>query len=356
MEDIKKTDVIDLRIVARKIYKRRKTFFITWFVVFVISCAIILCVPRYYVTNVKLAPEMGGTSAGGVLSIASSFGFDLGSMETTDAISPLIYPDLFESNDFVVSLFDIKVENIDGDIKTDYYTYMTQYQKKTLFKIPFIWLRKQIKSLFKEKKNMSFSEDGSYVNPFMMSEEQEMLVEGVKSKITCGVDKKTVMITITVEDQDPLVCAIMADSVSARLQQFITEYRTSKARVDYEYYKALAQDAKLEYETALQRYSEYTDKYRNAVIQIYVSERDKLENDMQMKYNTYTAMNTQLETAKAKVQERTPAFTMIQGPSVPNKPEGPKRMLFVIGMLFVSTIFVVAYIMKDDIMSQLKLK
>ena len=44
-------------------------------------------------------------------------------------------------------------------------------------------------------------------------------------------------------------------------------------------------------------------------------------------------MTTQYQAAKAKVQERTPAFTVIQGAAVPLKAAGPRRTIFVISML-----------------------
>ena len=80
-----------------------------------------------------------------------------------------------------------------------------------------------------------------------------------------------------------------------------------------------------------------------------LSERDALENDMQMKYQTYQAMSTQLEAAKAKVQEKTPAFTVLQGASVPVKPSHPKRMIFVLGMLILATMGTVMYILRDEL-------
>ena len=40
---------------------------------------------------------------------------------------------------------------------------------------------------------------------------------------------------------------------------------------------------------------------------------------MQLKYNIYTNVVEQLQLAKAKVQERTPAFTVIQSATVPIK-------------------------------------
>jgi uncharacterized protein involved in exopolysaccharide biosynthesis len=58
-------------------------------------------------------------------------------------------------------------------------------------------------------------------------------------------------------------------------------------------------------------------------------------------------MCTQLEAAKAKVLERTPVFTVIKGADVPIKPAGPKRMLFVAGMLLLTFIGTSAYILLD---------
>ena len=63
---------------------------------------------------------------------------------------------------------------------------------------------------------------------------------------------------------------------------------------------------------------------------------EDMENDMQLKFNAYTTINTQLQAAKAKVQEKTPAFTVLKGAAVPVKPAGPKRMIFVAAMLFLA--------------------
>ena len=72
---------------------------------------------------------------------------------------------------------------------------------------------------------------------------------------------------------------------------------------------------------------------------------------MQLKYNNYTAMVTQYQAAKAKVQERTPAFTMIKGSSVPIKPSGPKRMIFVLIMLILSFFGTAGYILLKEYMN-----
>ncbi|WP_238318906.1 hypothetical protein [Segatella baroniae] len=72
-----------------------------------------------------------------------------------------------------------------------------------------------------------------------------------------------------------------------------------------------------------------------------------MENEMQLKFNAYSAMNSQLQAARAKVLEKTPAFTVIKSATVPTKPAGPKRMIFVAIMLLLSWIATTVYISRD---------
>lgn len=334
--------VINISEAINYLLKRKKKYISILLGVIILSCIIIVQVPRTYKCDVSLAPEESNAVTGGSLgALASSFGFDLGSIQSSDAIYPLLYPDLFESTDFIVDLFDIKVATIDGTVKTDYYDYLVNHQETAPWQPALSWFKGLFKSKPKTINNSGGEKgkivgkkyaNGDVVNPFMLTEKQEALVAGVKNNIQCGVDKKTDVITISITDQDPLVSATMADSVSNRLKEFIINYRTSKSRADSEYYSRLTREAKNEYEQAVAKYSEYCDTHKDIILQSFISERDELENDMQIKYNTYSALNTQLQTAKAKVQERTPVFTVLQSASVPVLPNGPKRMIFVAAM------------------------
>ena len=347
-------EVIDLREVFKKLCSRKKLFIWTWVITFVVACALILPVPRTYTTALSLAPEMGGDMAGGGLaSFASSFGINMSNLETNDAFYPELYPDVISTNKFIVSLFDVKVKTLDGEIETDYYTYLNECQKQTPYMIPVKWLRNQITSLFPKKEYRNAGNETSEINPKMLSDEDNALVELIRGLIVCSVDKKTNVITIMVEDQDPLVCTLIADSVRVRLQNFIIDYRTNKARIDMEHYQQLRDGAYAEYQDAIQEYAKYSDSHQNSILQLYLSRRDELENMMQAKLQTYTAMNTQYEAAKAKVQERTPAFTILQEAAVPLKATHPKRVIFIIFMLFASTFCAILYIFKKDILDQL---
>lgn len=282
--------------------------------------------------------------------MASSFGINLGG-NGNDAIYPLLYPDLMGSNKFIVSLFDIRVKTDDNTIDTDYYTYLTKHQKKNWLTAPFNKAKNTIVALFSEKKKNT-SSTGKNINAFRLSERDYNLVELVKKNITCDVDKKTDVVTITVRDHDCLVSAILADSVKQRLQNFIIEYRTSKARLDLNHYEELVSQAKKEYDASMAKYSQYCDANQDIVLQTSISERDKLEGEMQLKYNTYNALCTQLEATKAKLQERTPAFTTLKTATVPIRPAGPKRMIFVAGMLILGTIVTSLWLVRNIILGK----
>ena len=348
MEEKKEMEVIDLRVVFKKIWSRRKLFYKVLPITFVVSCAIILCVPRYYTSSLSLAPEIGNSSGmGGSLgSLASSFGLDLGAMETTDAINPMLYPDLMEDNGFVTGLFDIHVKSVDGEINCSYYEYLTKHQKRAFWSYAIGWVKRLLTT-----KDQGGKKGGKF-DPYMLSKKQDDVAALIRSFVTISIDKKTAVITIETKAQDALICKTVADSVKERLQIFITNYRTNKSRIDEQYYKKLVDEAKADYEKARRLYASYADANMEVMLESYKATQADLENDMQLKYNTYTTLMTQYQAAKAKVQERTPAFTLVKGAAVPIKPAGPKRMLFVIGMCILVTMITSLWLIRDVVKKQ----
>ena len=335
-EHLKQIDVVAI---AKEMKKHKKQYLIALPVTFVLSCLLILCVPRYYTSTAKLAPEISSFSSNSLGDIASSFGFDLGgSAANGDAIFPELYPELIESNDFMVGMFDVKVKSKDGSINTTYYDYLATKRQTP-------WWSKaynSVKQLFATPDSTPVSKNGK-VNPFQLTRRQDQIARLMSKNIKCNIDKKNYVISITVEDQDPLICATLADTVQTKLQDFITAYRTKKAKKDLEYYKKLSSDAKSKYERIRQQYGSYSDANQDVVLESYRLKANDMENEMQLLYNTYTSLQAQVQQAQAKLLMQTPAFTTLQSASVPLKPAGPKRMLFVLGMTFIAFIVVTVY-------------
>lgn len=328
MEEQKKTapaKEIDLVKVFVTLWNNRKQYFWALPITFVVSALLIVCVPRYYACQVTLVPETGAASAGGSLgSLASSFGFNIGSAGGgEDAIQPQLYPELMASPKFTTGMFGVEVETIDGDLKTTYYEYLLKHQKKAWWSTMF--------SIFSEEKEVSL--EG--LDVFRLTGEQDMMVKAIQQKISCNINKKTNVITISVQDQDPLIAATLADSVRVRLQKAITEYRTSKARIDLEFTEKLYSKAKADYDSIRQKYNAISDANVDVTLHSVKSKIDDVEKEMNLSYSVYSNLALQLQQSQAKLQEKTPAFTELQGASVPVKPAGPKRVIFVLAMMFV---------------------
>ncbi len=339
----KRLEVIDLGKIIKDAWNRKWFIFKALCVAFVLSSIYILPVPRTYTTEVKVAPETENSLSGGALSnIMSTMGLDFDQMQTNDAISPILYPDLLDDNGFASKLFNIHVESADGEIKTTYYDYLAKYQKQSPWSAPIRWMRK----LFKSKKS---STDVHEFDPYWMTKIEDTVTKKLRKNIHISIDKKTAVITINVTDQDKLICRSMADSTRLVLMNFITDYRTTKARFDMDYYTELVDEARMEYEQARQRYAAYGDSHTDASLPSVRSRLDDLENDMQLKYNTYSTLSAQQQASKAKVQERTPAFTLVKGAAVPIRPTGPKRVYFVFGMLMLTFFGCFVYIEKEEI-------
>ena len=211
--------------------KNKKYFFIILPVVFIIAAFLSLSIPNYYNCKVMLAPELSMSNtnrARSLTNLASSLGINLSTTTNNgDALFPTLYPELMNSVTFRTSLFPITVQNEKSGKVMTYYDYLKDEQK-------YPWWSKimpAIMSVFRDKKEDAQKE----VNIFKLTKEQSKVAKMIAKRVICDVDNKTFVITINVTDQDPVIAATIADSVQQKLQEFITDYRTRKARKDLEH-------------------------------------------------------------------------------------------------------------------------
>ncbi len=339
----KKDNILDLTKIVPLLLKKWKLYAGCIAGVIVFSLAFVFTIPRYYSCQIMLAPESSG---GGMNSILSSFGFGEAN-STDDAISPHLYPDLMESKDFIVSLFPVEITTKNGELTTSYYEYLLHHTKNPWYLKLFGKLQKMIKP--KKEKFTASGVEGKTTSPaFLLSEDEYNIANMVTSKIQCNYDKKTGVVSVSVNDQDPLVCALIADTVSRKLQDFILEYRTKKARNDLEYTQRIYDQTKAEYEESNENYVAAVDANWDIVNETAKARLEALSNDKTLKYQTFSATSQKLEAAKAKLQEAIPVTTILQGASVPQKPAGPKRMLITIALMFVACFICSVYILNTD--------
>ena len=321
------------------INEKKKSLLRCAFLIAILAVIIAFSIPRIYKSSVTLAPESSMSNTfSSFASLADMVGINFNMANGSDAIYPEIYPDLISSNDFVVSLFDTKVKSLDGTINTTYYDYIKNCQATPWWAYPLGWIKSMLE-LLKSDKDKGGKDKAP--DPFMLTKEQDDVAKKMLSDIQCSVDKKTNVITIVVTAQDPYIAACMAEVVRKQLQVFITNYRTNKARTDMEYVQKLCDEAFKDYEASRKKYASFSDGYQNITLPSYIIKRDELENEMSLRFSTYKQLSEQLQITKAKVMERTPAFTIVQMASVPLKHSNMSKIMILImfEMIFVGGYF-----------------
>ncbi len=337
---------IDLMEYVRKLWSVRKLLLKAAVVGLVVGLIIALSLPREYTVGVTLSPESGKNASGGGLSgMASMLG--LGGMSMggdADALNITLFPEIVASTPFLLELLDTHVTTLDGKVDTTFMAYLDEQKSPwwgTLLALPGMAIG-GVKSLFSDKKDEALE---NTVNPFHLTEKQASKVESLRKAIMADVDKKTGVTSVSVTLQDPLVTATITDTVVAKLQQYITAYRVSKAQQDCNYLEQLYKDRQKEYYEAQQSYANYMDANKSVILQSVLTERERLQNEMSLAYQVYSQVATQLQVARAKVQEAKPVFAVVEPSTVPLQPSGTSKKVVMLGFIFLAVVGTSAWIL-----------
>ena len=347
---------IDLMEYARKLWAARKLLLKVAGLAIIVGIVIALTTPKQYTVSVTLAPESSKTGGGGLSGIASMLGvggFNMGS--DADALNVTLYPDIVSSTPFILDLMDTPVSTIDEEQPdTTLVGYLKEYTSSslmgTIMSLPFKAIG-GIMSLFKSEEE----EKTDIINPFHLTQEQSQTVNGLKKMIVANVDKKTGVTTVSVTMQDPMVAAILTDTVIVKLKEHITKYRISKAEEDCKYWEELNKVRQDDYYIKQKKYAEYVDANKNVVLQSVRIEQERLQNEMNLAYQVYSSVASQLQMAKAKVQEAKPVFAVVEPASVPLQPSGTSRKMILLGVVFLAVAAAAAWVLfGQDLWKNLK--
>lgn len=335
---------IDLLELALKVWGERKFVLKACGYAVLIGLVIAFSIPREYTANAMIAPELSDNkTTGGLSSLAAMAGFNPNATSTADAIYPDLYPDIVTSTPFITGLFNVQVKDLDEEVDTTLYCYLNEHQRVPWWTLitsaPFKALGWVI-SLFTEEEK-----EDAILDPFHLTKEEADIAKELSERITVSVDKKTGVTTLSVTMQDARISACLTDTVVRRLQDYITEYRTTKARQDFQFQEKLFERKKKEYEKAQENYAKFADANKNIILLSYRAEQERLENEMRLAYQVYTSVAQQLQMAEAKVQEITPVYTIIEPATIPIKASKPRKTLMLLGIVFLTGLCCVSWIL-----------
>lgn len=337
---------IDLLELGIKLWNARRRMFLWGICGAVFGLVVAFSIPREYTATVKLVPEAGEAKMGNNLGALAAFaGINMGSGSGSDALSPTLYPDIVSSVPFTAELFNVvlptDIEGIDSialkdilleETSAPWWNYITGLPRRAIG---------GVRSLIAGKN--SNIENESVVDPFRLTDEQREIAKAINGRVEAEFDSKDNTITISVMLQDPVAAASLADTVTKRLQEYVVDYRTGKARKDLEYAKKINDEAREAYYKAQQNYAGYYDRNQGLVSRSAAIEQERLQNEAELAFSLYNSTAQQVQVAEAKVQSNTPVFAVLQPASVPYIPTKPRKMLILIGFVFLAVVAAAAY-------------
>lgn len=331
---------LSLKQLIQKLLRHKRALIISAILGFVLGAVVAFSIPKEYLSKSSLVVESNENSGLGnssLASMASMAGINI--PKSSDAIAPELYPSVIETDEFLVKMLYSNVRPKGSKKEVLYIDYIRKYQK-----LP--WWRAAVKGLMDMlPKDSTKNVVRHQINPQELTTAEDALLKIIKKNVLCTLDTEDDVINIQVSAQDPYVAKQLVDVAAAHLQDFITQYRTNKARIDLGYYEKLRDESLQKYKKIQKEYADYSDTHTDLALKSYIVESDKLENDMQLAYNEYSQLCNQVTMASAKVQERTPAFTVLQKPSVPVRPFSPQKKLIVAAYIFVFFSLTAVYIL-----------
>ena len=333
---------IDLLDLLRKVIGIRKKVYKAAGIGLVVGVIVAISIPKQYTVEVTLSPEMGNNKEGGLSGLAASF---LGSGVTmgdgTDALNASLSADIVSSTPFLLELSAMEIPVTKNEVMTlnTYLDEETSPWWSYVIGFPSMVIG-GVKSLFTEEDEItSFNKTSQ--GAIELSKKESKKIAALKKMITASVDKKTSMTSVTATFQDPKVAAVVADSVVKKLQEYIIDYRTFKAKEDCIYLEKLFKERQQEYYAAQKKYADYLDSHDNLILQSVRAEQERLQNDMSLAYQVYSQVASQLQVARAKVQEEKPVFAIVEPAVVPLEPSGTSRKVYVLAFIFLSVCIVI---------------
>lgn len=335
---------IDLMEYARKLWKGRKLLIKAAGIALIMGIIVAYSIPKVYTVNVILSPEaskMGRTSSS-LASMASMLGLAGGAGSEANALNLTMTSEIIASTPFILELFDTRVQTLDGKTDTTLVAYLATESRpwwNTVMALPRMAIG-GIRSLFTTPQKV----EEKPLNPFHLTRKEMGQVGAIRRVISANVEKSG-MTQIEVTLQDPLVAATLADTVVAKIQKYITQYKTSKAKEDCKYWEQLYKERQQQYHKAQEAYAKYVDTNQGVILQSVKIEQERLQNEMNLAFQIFTQVATQLQMSKAKVQEEKPVFAVLEPASVPLIPSGTSTKIILLGFMFLAVTLTSAWLL-----------
>ncbi len=338
---------ITLRLLFSTMNAHRKQLSIGVSIASLVVLLLMLSIPSYYRSDDIVGyEEESSTIAEGLRTVGLSQGFDTGKLSlNTDAFFPPHYFILLESHEFLAEVMQSRITTEPGDTMT-YYSYLLNNPQKMWWQEAYSWLTTWDAP--------SQTTDISDIDPTRLTPQQEAVFESAAKHILCRANTNKNLVTVSVIDQDPYVCATMAVAVRKCLQRFVEVYRRKKMAEQISFYKKLVASADDRYQAAVREFNNYSQPHAFASRPLSHTWENHLRLKMMQEETMLNAIRTHLNYSISRLSEPTSLFTSVQEAAIPSEPDGPKRLVYVLLTASLTFTLMLLFFMRTSLLQQFK--
>lgn len=160
------------------------------------------------------------------------------------------------------------------------------------------------------------------------------LVRTLDKRLSVFIDKRTSVITISALMPDPYAAADLVRVTSDLLMARIIDYESKKAGEQFRFVSEQSAQAKQRVELAQRELARFDDRNRTLMGATSQVERDRLRREFDLAFEVYQQLSREVEQARLKMSQDTPAFTILEQVSVPSERTSPRRARMLLVSLF----------------------
>ena len=350
-------DSIDIIALLKKIWKERIFIFKIIIIFFIIGCFDAVLSPVKYTAQTTFVPQVSGdemsiSNRSQLGSLASLAGININptEMKSDSYLSPLVYTNIIDSEEFSLELLSEKLINTNGD-KFTIKEYLLSKESTFNFN-PIEFIKKYTIGLFLNNKTNEINNE--ILNNYnFINDVDYNLTLSIRQKFSIVLNEKEGYIKVLATDENPFISSQLVEQITKILQAKIIKIRTNKIKERLEFSKEQYEFKQAEFDILQNKLAEFKDSNKNISTARFRSQLQKLETEYQLQQNILINLASEFNKNKIKLNKDTPIFSVIDEVSVPNERSEPKRSLLVIIYVFLGIVFSVGYVLSKGPISKL---
>lgn len=326
MRHTSRADGISLSLVFRTLSAHRRQIARNMLLALLCAAVTMSLLPKRYQSHLQMVFEENSYAAKGLKSASTLLGVNIGRPEDKyDAFSPIQYQKMLYDQRLIGHLLFTEVTTTDG--------------------------RKMLYGEYLRKANTPLtSADKDIMRPTVTL---DSLVQVARKQLKLHNNARNGVLLVSAYAGDPRVCQQVCQSMGDYLFRFIRDYRIKKQKSEISHFSKVAEEQKRKYEAAKQALIEYSDSHWGTILPSDEKQKRQLSEEVLKTKQIYENVKIELSMSRARLQDITPAYIVVEHPAIPTEPSGLGKTYVCTLSALLALLYSLLYYMRNELWAQI---